>query len=240
MKKVISLVLVALSFMLCLTSCMTKAEVNDAYVLVSASATISVEADTASFSITAENTASTTEEARNNSSLMIEKAISILKDEFGISDDEIRTEYMNIDPYYEWVDGSRVIKGQRATQKLTINLKNGLDRVGKVYDRLSVLDGISISSISYSKSDTSEALMTAREEASRNALKKAEDYARGVNKEVGDVVSITEGSVSYSYPTYANSKLMVAEASSSDYASTTYYSGDLTVSATVSISFTLK
>lgn len=240
MKKVISLVLVVLSFMLCLTSCMTKAEVNDAYVSVSASATISVEADTASFSITAENTASTTEEARNNSSLMIEKAISILKDEFGISDDEIRTEYMNIDPYYEWVDGSRVIKGQRATQKLTINLKNGLDRVGKVYDRLSVLDGISISSISYSKSDTSEALMTAREEASRNALKKAEDYARGVNKEVGDVVSITEGSVSYSYPTYANSKLMVAEASSSDYASTTYYSGDLTVSATVSISFTLK
>ena len=240
MKKVISLVLVVLSFMLCLTSCVTKGEVNDAYVSVSASATISVEADTASFSITAENTASTTEEARNNSSLMIEKAISILKDEFGISDDEIRTEYMNIDPYYEWVDGSRVIKGQRATQKLTINLKNGLDRVGKVYDRLSVLDGISISSISYSKSDTSEALMTAREEASRNALKKAEDYARGVNKEVGDVVSITEGSVSYSYPTYANSKLMVAEASSSDYASTTYYSGDLTVSATVSISFTLK
>lgn len=240
MKKAISLVLVAFAFMLCLTSCATKSDVNDAYVSVSASATVSVEADTASFSITAENTASTTEEARNNSSLMIEKAISILKDEFGISDDEIRTDYMNIDPYYEWVDGNRVLKGQRATQRLTINLKNGLDRVGRVYDRLSVLDGISISSISYSKSDTSEALMTAREEASRNALKKAEDYARGVNKEVGDVVSITEGSVSYSYPTYANSKLMMTEAASSDYASTTYYSGDLTVSATVSISFRLK
>ncbi len=225
-----------------LTGCVTTKESEKSYITVTASSTVSVIPDTASFTITAEAMENTTEDARNTSSLMIASAVEILKDEFGITDDEITTNYMNISPYYEWLDGGRTLMGQKATQSLSIILKNGLDKAGKVYDRLSVLDGISISSISYSKLDTSEEESRAREEATKNALKKAEDYASGLSLEVGKLVNLAEGNVSYSYSSYASNKLMMAESAAavSDYSSTTYYAGDLSVSATVTAVFEIE
>lgn len=239
MRKV-SVIAVVLSVLLALTGCMTTEKSEVSTVTVTASSSVAVVPDSASFTITAETVASSTEEARNTSALMIQSAVDILKDEFGITDDEITTNYMNINPSYEWIDGVRTLTGQRASQSLTIVLKNGLDKVGKVYDRLSILDGISISSITYSKLDTSSEISTARIEAGKEALKKAENYAEGVNMKVGKVLSLSEGTVSYSYYGASNSKMMLAEASSDSYYSTSYYAGDLSVSATVTAVFTLE
>ncbi len=240
MKKLTCSILLVLVLLTAFTSCSTLKN-EKSYITVTATSSVSVTPDAASFTITAESLEPTTEEARNASSKMISEAISILKDEYGITDDEIVTNYMNINPYYEWVDGSRTLSGQRATQSLNITIKNGLEKAGKVYDRLSVLDGISISSISYSKLDTTEDVKKAREGAAVNALEKASDYAKGVNMTVGKVVSLAEGSVSYSSYDYSNSKMMFAEAAAADsYSSTTYYAGDLSVSATVTAVFELR
>ena len=240
MRKVTLSILVTLALLLALTGCSTlKGEKS--YITVTATSSIAVTPDAASFTITAEALEPTTEEARNASSKMISEAITILKDEFGITGDEIVTNYMNINPYYEWLDGGRTLTGQRATQSLNITIKNGLDKAGKVYDRLSVLDGISISSITYSKLDTTEDVEKAREEATKNALEKASDYARGLDMTVGKVVSLAEGSVSYSSYDFSNSKMMLAEAAAADsYSGTTYYAGDLSVSATVTAVFELR
>ena len=209
-------------------------------VSVSASASKEVAPDTATFSITAESTKPSTEEARNDSATMINKAVEILKDEYGISDDSLTTDFMMVSPYYEWLDGGRTLVGQKATQKLSIVLSGeNLSKGGKVYDRLSVLDGISISSVSYSKLDTTEEVRSVREKAAEEALKKAEAYAKGVGKKVGEVISITDGSgVSYTTVTYNSPKLMMAEASM-DYASTTIYQSDVTLSDSVTVLFTL-
>lgn len=239
MKKV-SILLTAVVFLLSLTGCMTSQKSEVSTITVTASSTVRVIPDTASFTITAESVASTTEEARNTSQLMIQSSLDILKDEFDISDDEITTNYMNINPSYEWIDGVRTLVGQKASQSLTIVLKNGLDKVGRVYDRLSILDGISISSITYSKLDTSSEISLARIEAGKEALKKAQSYAEGVNMKVGDVLSLSEGSTAYSYYGSSNSKMVLAEAASDGYYSTTYYAGDLSVSATVTAVFTLE
>ncbi len=239
MRK-LSLFMLVVLIVLSLMGCATVDKEETSTVAVTGTSSVSVIPDSASFTITAESTAETTEEARNTSSLMIQSAVNILKDEFELSGDEISTDYMNINPSYEWIDGKRTLAGQRASQSLTIVLKNGLERVGKVYDRLSILDGISISSISYSKLDTSLEEAEARKMAAGAALKKASDYADGVNMKVGKVLSLSEGSVSYSYYAPANSKVMLTEASSDSYYSTTYYQGDLSVSATVTAVFTLE
>ncbi len=242
MSRKITILVAALAAVLVLAGCATTEKQNPSYITVTASSTVAVKADTASFSITAEALESTTEEARNASSSMIEEAVKILKEEFGITDDEITTDYMNISPYYQWLDSGRTLMGQKATQTLNITLKNGIDKAGRVYDRLSVLDGISISSISYSKSDTTEEEALAREWAMKNAVAKAEDYAKGASLTVGKVSSISEGSSSYSYG-YANSKVMTLEASAAaadSYSSTTYYAGSLSVSATVTAVFELN
>ena len=242
MRKTILTLTVLIVTLLALTSCQALQSENKIVptVSVSASATISVIPDSASFSITAESTEPTTEEARNASSLMTEKAVEILKDEFGITEESFTTDFMQINPYYEWVDGQRTLVGQKATQKLSIVLSGeNLSKVGKVYDRLSVLDGISISSVSYSKLDTTEEVRSVREKAAEEALKKAEAYAKGVGKKVGEVISISDGSgVSYTTVTYNSPKLMMAEASM-DYVSTTIYQGDVTLSDSVTVVFTL-
>lgn len=242
MRKTILTLTVLIVTLLALTSCQALQSDNKIVptVSVSASATISVIPDSASFSITAESTEPTTEEARNASSLMTEKAVEILKDEFGITEESFTTDFMQISPYYEWVDGQRTLVGQKATQKLSIVLSGeNLSKVGKVYDRLSVLDGISISSVSYSKLDTTEEVRSVREKAAEEALKKAEAYAKGVGKKVGEVISISDGSgVSYTTVTYNSPKLMMAEASM-DYVSTTIYQGDVTLSDSVTVVFTL-
>ena len=242
MRKTILTLTVLIVTLLALTSCQALQSENKIVptVSVSASATISVIPDSASFSITAESTEPTTEEARNASSLMTEKAVEILKDEFGITEESFTTDFMQISPYYEWVDGQRTLVGQKATQKLSIVLSgDNLSKVGKVYDRLSVLDGISISSVSYSKLDTTEEVRSVREKAAEEALKKAEAYAKGVGKKVGEVISISDGSgVSYTTVTYNSPKLMMAEASM-DYVSTTIYQGDVTLSDSVTVVFTL-
>ena len=242
MRKTILTLTVLIVTLLALTSCQALQSENKIVptVSVSASATISVIPDSASFSITAESTEPTTEEARNASSLMTEKAVEILKDEFGITEESFTTDFMQISPYYEWVDGQRTLVGQKATQKLSIVLSgDNLSKVGKVYDRLSVLDGISISSVSYSKLDTTEEVRSVREKAAEEALKKAEAYAKGVGKKVGEVISISDGSgVSYTTVAYNSPKLMMAEASM-DYVSTTIYQGDVTLSDSVTVVFTL-
>lgn len=242
MRKTILTLTVLIVTLLALTSCQALQSENKIVptVSVSASATISVIPDSASFSITAESTEPTTEEARNASSLMTEKAVEILKDEFGITEESFTTDFMQISPYYEWVDGQRTLVGQKATQKLSIVLSGeNLSKVGKVYDRLSVLDGISISSVSYSKLDTTEEVRSVREKAAEEALKKAEAYAKGVGKKVGEVISISDGSgVSYTTVTYNSPKLMMAEASM-DYVSTTIYQSDVTLSDSVTVVFTL-
>ena len=212
-------------------------------VSVSASASKEVAPDTATFSITAESTKPSTEEARNDSATMINKAVEILKDEYGISDDSLTTDFMMVSPYYEWLDGGRTLVGQKATQKLTIVLSDeSLEKVGLVYDRLSILDGITISSISYSKLDTSLEEAEVREEATRKALAKAEAYAKGLGVTVGKVISISDGS-SVSYTTanvYASAKLAMAEEAAYDYSSTSYYQGAVTVSDSVTVVFTLE
>ncbi len=240
MRRSSLIVVILICVLFVFTGCVTTEKSESGTIAVSATSVISVSPDTASFSITAEALSPTTEEARNKTAKMIQDALLILKDEFEITDDEITTDYMNISPYYEWIDSKRTLTGQRATQSLTITLRASLDKAGRVYDRLAILDGISISSITYSKSEREEDESRARSIASSLALKKAQDYASGLNLTVGKVLSLTEGSSApqYSYG-YANSKLLVADSLEGS-APTTYYATDLTISSTVTVIFELN
>ena len=244
MKKTTSILLAfALVFVLAGCSTLTSSDTVVPTVSVSASAKLDIVPDSASFSITAESTKPSTEEARNASAMMVEKAVELLKDEFGIGDESLTTDYMVVSPYYDWVDTGRVLVGQKATQKLTIVLSgDNLEKVGKVYDRLSVLDGISISTISYSKLDTSKEVDEVRRMATEEALRKATAYAEGLGLKVGKVITVSDGaSVSFSQNVYASSmKLAVAEAAPADYSSTSYYQGNVSVSDTVTVVFALE
>lgn len=211
-------------------------------VSVSAQATVTAKPDMASFTLSADAIRDTTEEARQASSEMVAKAVKMMKEEFGIEDKDIHTNYMNISPYYEWREGSRVLVGQEVNQSLRITLTDKLDDAGLVYDRLSALDGISVSSVSYSKKDTSEEKIEARRKAVENVKAKAEAYAEGLGMKVGTCLSVSDGTQSNETVRY-KTNMVFAEATMASmddgYVSTTYYANDISVSDSVSVVFEL-
>lgn len=240
LKRVLPLFVVALVL---LTSCGTLSQNTIvSTVSVSAEATITAKPDQASFTLSADAIRDTTEEARQASSEMVAKAVQMMKEEFGIEDKDIHTNYMNISPYYEWREGGRVLVGQEVNQSLRITLTDKLDDAGRVYDRLSALDGISVSSVSYSKKDISEEKTKARIQAVENAKSKAEAYASGMGMKVGTCLSLSDGTVSNETVRY-KTNMVYAEAAmatmDAGYVSTTYYANDISVSDSVSAVFEL-
>ena len=201
---------------------------------VSGSAEVKVEPDTASFTITATFIEETSAEAMEKASAMIGSAIDILGSGFGVEDDDLTTAYISVAPEYRWVDDEQVLAGQKAVQRVDVKLRD-LSLIGDVYTSLMALDGISVSDVSMDKSDKSAEYREARMAAVRDAYAEASAYAEAAGAKVGRVLSISDGS-SYAAPLYRSANLMMAAAEAmpaKDAAS--YYAGDITVSASVSI-----
>ena len=207
---------------------------------VSGSAEVSMKPDTAYFSITASFTEDTTEEARAKVAEMIGNAAGILTSEFGVSADDLSTSYISASPEYQWKDDERILIGQKAVQTLEITLHD-IDSIGPVYDRLMSLSGISISDVTLDKEDKSEESRQARMDAVRDAYSKAEAFAQAAGVEVGSILSITDGT-SYGTPLYRSANLMLASADAAyaEASPTVFYSGEITVSASVSTIYSIS
>lgn len=207
---------------------------------VSGSAEVTMKPDTAYFSITASFTEETTEEARAKVAEMIGSAADILTSGFDVSTEDLSTSYISASPEYQWKDDERILIGQKAVQTLEITLHD-LDSIGPVYDRLMSLSGISISDVTLDKEDKSEEYRQARMEAVRDAYSKAEAFAQAAGIEVGSILSITDGT-SYGTPLYRSANLMLASADAAyaEASPTVFYSCDITVSASVSIIYSIS
>ncbi len=210
-----------------------------ATISVTGSATVDLEPDTASFTITAAFTEATTKEAREKTAVMIGNAVSILTSQFGVAEDDLETTYISASTEYSWIDDERVLTGQRATQSLNVKFRN-LDAIGDVYTELMELDGITLSDVSLDKEDKSEGYSEARIKAVQDAYRKASDFAEAAGVKVGKVLSISDNS-SYSAPLYRSANLMLASADvAAESTPITFYSSDISVSATVSIVYAIE
>ncbi len=230
MKKVFYLLLAILVLFASISCASTKNSLPT--VSVTANAELKVEPDVAFFSVTAESVENTTDQARAKTSQMVNQAIDILASGFGISKDDIKTDYINVGPSYIWKDNERVLEGQRAVQSVEVTLRN-IDIYGNVFESLSKIDGISVSNATLDKLDKTDDLDEVRRLAIKAAFDKATAYAEASGMNISGVLSISDGSnVSYSYP-----NLMMAKASSYDgvESSTAYYAGDISISDSVSV-----
>ena len=211
-------------------------------VSVTGSSEVKAEADVASFTIHAEAVKATSEEARSEASLLINNAIDILMNEFGVEKKDLKTSYISISPYYEWKDGGRELKGQSASESVSVKLYD-IDKAGVAFERLSSVDGLSLSSISLDKSDKTVLIGEARREAVQNAREKAEAYASSLGLRLGAAITISDGTDSYSTvsPRYNSPMMFKAEAASASVStSTEYYAGEITVRDSVSVVFALE
>ena len=202
-------------------------------VTVTGTASVVMLPDMLSFTVTASNTADSTEEARAKTAAMVDSVLSILKDEYSVADDDIVTSYISISPAYSWQDGESILLGQRAVESLDITLHD-LDKAGDILGSLSRLDGIEISAISADKEDKSAETMKARSLAVQDAYDKASVYANAAGYAIGDLVSLSDSVASSPYyRTYA-----LAE-SSADGGSLAYYAGNIEIQDSVTAVYNL-
>lgn len=244
MKKHTVLIALVLIFSAAfLVSCASTGE-EKSHVSLSGRGVVILSPDMAEFSVGVSETADTTAEALRLANTKMNAVLDIIR-AAGVSDKDIETGYMNLNPSYSWVDGERVLLGQNASQNVHVTVRDLGDNnsvIAKVIDRLASVDGIELGSVSFDASDKGAAYSAARQAAIEDALIKAGDYAAAAGLKLGKVSAISEG---YD-PSYRNAVMMnmsdgvMYEATAASSASgTSILSGDIEVSISVNVSVEL-
>lgn len=197
--------------------------------------------DMVTFSVSASETRNSSEEALNAVNDKMANVQSILKDE-GIDGNDIQTSNLSIYTEYDWTESGRKILGQRASQSLEIKLKNidgDASKAAKIIDRVSTINNIEISSITFDIEDKTEIFTQAREEAYKKAQQKAEELAKLGGVKLLKPISISDSTVDYSASVYKNTAVFEESLNAAD-SDTSLLTGQLELRSTVSVMYGIE
>lgn len=225
-----------------LTSCNTlSSDVSAATTAsISGNGTIYLKADIVTFSINVNETEATTALAQQAANRKMTAILDILR-KFNIEDDNISTTALNFNTEYYWDNGQQIKVGETVSQTVYVTMKD-IDSFPALSDELGTkLNGISFYNVRFDSSQKIKASAQARELAYRNALEKAELYAKTAGLEVVRPVSISEGYSSFTTANYktADAVMMVEAAAAPTYGTQTP-TGLLSSSIDVNVVFELK
>lgn len=190
--------------------------------VVSAQGTASIKAipDEVSVNINIETRNSTAQLAQESNKQISEKLlIELVK--IGYDRNELKFVNQNVYPEYDWSNGNQKLKGYVVSQQLVVKTED-VNRVPSIVDAV-INSGALVSYIDFQVSDAkqSEYKNQVLEEASKDAMTKAQSIAAGQGKKIGRLVSITNQE--YNYPGPLN-----------------YYTRDASISAEVANAGALK
>lgn len=166
---------------------------------------VEVKPDIAIMSLGVETLEATVTEARDKAATAIDAMIASLKAN-GVADDDMETQYFNIQPEYTYEQVSEVLSngeritrserkliGYRVTNTLSVKVRD-LDNVGKVVDGAVTAggDATRLNGISFTLDDGSSVEADARVAALEDALAKATLYAEKLGATRGKLVSVVE------------------------------------------------
>ena len=78
---------------------------------------------------------------------MVNQALRILAQN-NVRQNDIKTTQLTISPQYDWNNGTQKLRGQQASQTISVKLRNIAadgSSIGKIIDALSGINGISVS-----------------------------------------------------------------------------------------------
>ena len=232
-----SLLSLVLIMILLLSSCATLSK-DIGSVFVSGTGTVALTADLVTFNVSISEIAPTTKEAQQEANKKIAQVLEIVRNA-GVEDKDISTTALNFYTETHWENGTYLEDGDCVSQSIYIKVRN-LYSLAPLIDNLgSSVSGISVNSVSFDSSKRAEAQMEARALAYENALQKALVYGEAANVKIGNPISITEGSSSYSNTAIPEAKLYASAAVADSYGTETP-TGTLSVSASVQVEFKLN
>ncbi len=138
-----------------------------------------------------------------------EEAMKILADKMtavidavkaqGVEDKDIVTQYLNLNPSYDWDEGKRIDQGFEATQNVRVKVRN-LDNMTAILGAATSAGANQAGSVNFTIDDPEELRAQAREKAIINGQEKAAALAAQLGKKLGKLKGFGEGG--YGVPRY--------------------------------------
>jgi len=154
----------------------------------------------------------------------------------GVKEADMQTSYYNISPNYDWSSSKQRLTGYTVSHSLNLRI-DGTD-VGALIDAATAAGANQIQSINFGLKDQTPSYHKALEQAVADAKARADVLAKATGKTVDTVLSINEGGIATPYPyseAYRGASNLAGVMDA-----TQIISGDMKVSASVTITYTLK
>ena len=176
---------------------------------------VTVDPDLGILNMGVEARENTVEEARSTAAEAMNGVRAALAN-LGVSDDDIKTQFFNIQPEYVWREVSengfrqnvQELVGYRVTNSIEVKIRD-LEKAGEVIDAVAIAGGdvIRVNNISFTIEDPLPFEMAARELAVKEAKAKAEQMAGWAGATLGRLVFLSETSA----PSAVRTNLAFAE-----------------------------
>ncbi|MEM7768314.1 MAG: SIMPL domain-containing protein [Pseudomonadota bacterium] len=208
---------------------------------VQADSTVMAEPDLAIINAGVETEAKTAQAAMADNRAAMNAVFDVLR-QAGIADRDMQTSNFQIFPRYDYVKvrssnstsrDRRELQGYTVTNQLTVRVRE-LDNLGPTLDALVEAGGNTFNGLSFGLDDDTAVLNSAREQAVKAAVERAELLASAAGYRVGRIVTMSENS----YNRGPQPMMAMARAESADM-STPIASGEVGYTANVSITFEL-
>lgn len=206
-------------------------------VTVSGQVTVTSPPDEAVVVLTVENDAAAAADAMNATSTQSQQMLDRLRTD-GIPDSGIQTSSITLYPVwtYDPNTGKQTLNGYRAQNSVNVTLKDA-PTVAKVLAAGVETGATLVSGPDWRLKDDSQAVNEALKQAVANARTKAETLAAAGGVSLGEVLIMNEGSVQVPVPPVYSA---AGSADSSKVAEPPVSSGNLDVTATVTVTYALK
>lgn len=207
-----------------------------ATVTANGSATVSLMADTATIQIGASTRKPSVIAAQSENDTIVNAILEALV-AAGIPKEDTATSYYNVnviqpDPYAQ----PQVTEVQYEVSNMLYVAIKDLTKLSAVIEAASNAGANSIYGLTFASSKNQEAYDKALTRAVEDAARKAAVLAKAVGRELGDVVSVGDERVFNGAYGYMNNMDMMAKAG----AATAIVSGDVSVSANITVTYNLK
>lgn len=225
-----------------ITTIVTQSQIADAgaetmttnkTINVNGEGVIKVKPDTAYLSIGVETSNKNVETAQKDNKDKMNKLLASLN-QLGIKNDDIKTTNYSIYPDYKYNNqtGESTLNGYKVVNMIDVTVSK-IDTVGTVIDNVTKNGANNINQISFGIANQKEVYLKALNEAVKDSKTKAETIANALSVRNITLVNVTEVSSQNSvYP------IFMETASVSKDSATPINSGDITIKASVTASYT--
>ncbi|CAI6071868.1 SIMPL domain-containing protein [Cohnella sp. JJ-181] len=222
------------------TAAVQAASVQNA-VTVGAEGSIKVEPDVAYLNFGVDARGKTAQEAQQASAAKFAAVEKALFETFKIDKKDVQTTGFGVQPEYNYTEkDGQVLKGYLATHSVRVTYRD-LAGIGKLLDAVSAAGANRVDGVQFSTEKQDQYELEALKKAMTNAGTKASVLATSANRTLGPVINIVQGNAADVPVIFQNeSAVKFAPASDAAGASSSVQTGQIEISASVTVQYALK